>query len=115
MSPSPLENLGCYPLQLCFSVSSPGSHCITHHLHSHTYLGRHHGHTSSVTCLALDGAMLFSGSEDTTVRLWDAVPTRLVEPTSDYGGAISGATGERGNGDNECNYNRNTVWESTEC
>ncbi|KAL0022030.1 hypothetical protein WJX77_007822 [Trebouxia sp. C0004] len=37
-------------------------------------LGKHTGHVASVTCLALDGNFLISGSDDCTVRLWDLVP-----------------------------------------
>ncbi|KAF5831098.1 WD40-repeat-containing domain protein [Dunaliella salina] len=38
------------------------------------YLGQHVGHTDAVACLALDANFLFSGSEDCTIRVWDAVP-----------------------------------------
>lgn len=29
------------------------------------------GHIDSITCLALDGKILFSGSHDKTIRLWN--------------------------------------------
>jgi len=37
-------------------------------------LGQHIGHTGPVNCLALDGNLLFSGSHDTTIRMWDVLP-----------------------------------------
>lgn len=37
-------------------------------------LGQHVGHTGPVNCLALDGNLLFSGSLDTTIRMWDVLP-----------------------------------------
>eukprot|EP00955_Chlamydomonas_euryale_P079196 363265-Chlamydomonas_euryale.AAC.6 len=38
--------------------------------------GTHVGHTAPVTCLALDANFLFSGSDDATIRMWDAMPAR---------------------------------------
>ncbi len=70
----------------------PASHLLPHgellsglapHLHRHlqvwhtahyTLLGVHTGHTEPVLCLAFDGNFLVSGSQDGTIRLWDAVP-----------------------------------------
>lgn len=38
-------------------------------------LGQHVGHTGApVNCLALDGNLLFSGSHDTTILMWDVLP-----------------------------------------
>jgi WD40 repeat protein len=37
-------------------------------------LGQHAGHMGPVLCMALDGNLLFSGSQDGTIRMWDAVP-----------------------------------------
>ena len=54
-------------------------------------LGQHIGHTDAVTCLALDANFLFSGSDDCTIRLWDAVPATpaanaaLASPSSPTG------------------------------
>lgn len=30
------------------------------------------GHTDSVTCLATDGEMIFSGGDDNTIRVWNS-------------------------------------------
>ena len=40
----------------------------------YTLLGVHTGHTEPVLCLTFDGNFLVSGSQDGTIRLWDAVP-----------------------------------------
>lgn len=37
-------------------------------------LGQHVGHDGPVTCLCLDAALLFSGSQDGSIRMWDACP-----------------------------------------
>ena len=34
--------------------------------------GQFRGHEEAVTCLALDGNFLYSGSEDKTIKVWDA-------------------------------------------
>ena len=31
------------------------------------------GHLDSINCLAMDGNILFSGSDDKTIRLWDTL------------------------------------------
>lgn len=41
-------------------------------------LGQHQGHTGPVNCLALDGNLLFSGSHDTTIAMWDVLPAWFV-------------------------------------
>ncbi|CAD7702679.1 unnamed protein product [Ostreobium quekettii] len=57
-------------------IFTGGNDCTVKVWSFNTYdlLGRHSGHHEPVTCLALDGNFLFSGSEDTSVRIWDAVP-----------------------------------------
>ena len=40
---------------------------------SYELLGAHKGHSEAVTCLALDGNFVFSGSEDTSVGVWNSV------------------------------------------
>jgi WD40 repeat protein len=37
-----------------------------------------HSHTREVTCLALSGSLLVSGSQDTTVKLWDVGSLQLL-------------------------------------
>lgn len=37
-------------------------------------LGQHVGHTGPINCLTLDGNLLFSGSHDKTLRIWDVLP-----------------------------------------
>lgn len=61
-------------------------HCPVNHLYcavhvqvwagaaSGVLLGQHVGHTSPVNCLALDGNLLFSGSHDGSIRMWDVLP-----------------------------------------
>lgn len=41
-------------------------------------LGRHVGHTAPVTCLALDGSLLFSGAQDGSILMWDVLPPFFV-------------------------------------
>mmetsp|Transcript_30067 Transcript_30067/g.77977 ORF Transcript_30067/g.77977 Transcript_30067/m.77977 type:complete len:848 (-) Transcript_30067:359-2902(-) len=53
------------------------------------YLGQHVGHTDAVACLALDANFLFSGSEDCTIRVWDAVPASS-KPTTPLSSSGSG-------------------------
>ena len=57
--------------------------------------GLYCGHQDSVTCLALDANFLFSGSEDTTIHMWDVVSTRQqvwgVLPNSQLTVLICGA------------------------
>ncbi len=43
-------------------------------VNGYTQVGQHLGHTDAVTCLALDSNLLFSGSDDCTIRVWDTVP-----------------------------------------
>lgn len=37
-------------------------------------VGEHVGHREAVTCMALDANFLFSGSEDSDIKMWDTVP-----------------------------------------
>ena len=55
---------------------APHIHCHLQVWHTAHYnlLGVHTGHTEPVLCLAFDGNFLVSGSQDGTIRLWDAVP-----------------------------------------
>lgn len=48
-------------------------------------LGQHLGHVDPVHCLAVDGNFLFSGSLDTTVRVWDMVPSGFGSSNSTAG------------------------------
>jgi WD40 repeat protein len=41
-------------------------------------LGQHLGHTGPVTCMALDGHFLLSGSQDCTVCTWDVLPADVM-------------------------------------
>jgi WD40 repeat protein len=41
-------------------------------------LGQHVGHTAPVTCLTLDGSLLFSGAQDGSIRMWDVLPPFFV-------------------------------------
>lgn len=41
---------------------------------SYQYLGKHTGHLEPVSCMVMDANFLFSGSEDKTIRIWDALP-----------------------------------------
>ncbi len=51
-------------------------------------VGQHLGHTDAVTAMALDANLLFSGSEDCTIRVWDTVPATLrPEPSGPGNGA----------------------------
>ncbi|GMH37101.1 hypothetical protein BSKO_04974 [Bryopsis sp. KO-2023] len=43
-------------------------------LTTHHYLGRHVGHKEPISCMAMDANFLFSGSEDRTINVWDALP-----------------------------------------
>lgn len=45
---------------------------------SYQYLGKHTGHLEPVCCMAMDANFLFSGSEDRTIRVWDALPASPV-------------------------------------
>jgi len=36
------------------------------------------GHKDSVTCLAIDARILFSGSDDHTIRMWDTVSCQYL-------------------------------------
>jgi WD40 repeat protein len=36
------------------------------------------GHRDSINCLAMDGNILFSGSDDKTIRLWDTVNPQFL-------------------------------------
>jgi WD40 repeat protein len=38
-------------------------------------LGQHVGHNGPVMCLCLDACLLFSGSQDASIRMWDACPS----------------------------------------
>ena len=70
-------------LRVPFRVPFRAPSGLAPHLHFHlqvwhtahyNLLGVHTGHTEPVLCLAFDGNFLVSGSQDGTIRLWDAVP-----------------------------------------
>eukprot|EP00775_Hariotina_reticulata_P004960 gene4960-5201_t len=48
-------------------------------------LGQHLGHAGPVNCLAVDANFLFSGSSDTTVRVWDMLPANFGSSNSATG------------------------------
>lgn len=56
------------------------------------YLGRHVGHSEAVTALALDANLLFSASEDLTIRVWDLVPAGY-EPGAAAQGTVASSSG----------------------
>ncbi|GAX81159.1 hypothetical protein CEUSTIGMA_g8592.t1 [Chlamydomonas eustigma] len=57
-------------------------------IHGYILKGKHEGHSAPVTCLAMDANFLFSGSDDHTICVWDAVPAA----TTGYG-AVSSSGG----------------------
>lgn len=52
-------------------------------------LGQHVGHTGPINCLTLDGNLLFSGSLDTTIRMWDVLPPWFHNSGGVSGGGVS--------------------------
>ena len=67
-------------------VSAGNDTCVRVWSEAYEPLGVHSGHAEAVTCLALDGNFLFSGSEDFSVKVWDTVPSREGGGLSHFGG-----------------------------
>ncbi|KAE9409374.1 WD40 repeat-like protein [Gymnopus androsaceus JB14] len=59
------------PYGTLVSASSEDSQPIVWDLFSGTELGRLRGHTGTVKCIQVEGTVCVTGSEDSSVRLWD--------------------------------------------
>jgi WD40 repeat protein len=61
-------------------IVAAGNKCEIYFVEMFTYEHKNifKGHTDSVNCLALDGKILFSGSDDKTIRLWDTVSNQFL-------------------------------------
>jgi len=59
-------------------------------LSNYAQLARLEGHTDAVTCLALDGNFLLSGSEDGMVRVWDMHSYMSIASLQVHSAAVEG-------------------------
>ena len=51
--------------------------------------GEYVGHTGSVHCLTVHGGKLYSGSHDTTIKVWDCSTNKLIKTLIGHTGYVS--------------------------
>jgi len=60
------------------------------------YVGEHRGHAEAVTCMALQSNFLFSGSEDTSICIWDSLPAKAKKGPFNSGTLVRRLEGHDG-------------------